>query len=87
MGMSSHQVKSALGPPDFTYVSKFGRESQGGEWVGMVWVYFGEEDPRYKHVERRMKDLYVFYPPEGGMRLNHWKIEILPGLPTVSDKD
>ena len=76
VGMPASEVKDLLGPPDADFVSRFGQETKKGEWQGRVWLYFGDRDSRYHHVDRRLKDTLVFYPPDGDMHLNHWKFEL-----------
>jgi len=73
--MTPEEVLGVLGEPDARYDSVFGESTEGGEWNGRVWLYFGDPDPSLKHLERRRKDLYVFYPPDDGMLLNHWALE------------
>jgi len=74
-GLSAEAVRASLGEPDAAFLSEFGDETSEGKWIGMVWIYFGERDPEFKLVKRRVKDTYVFYPPEGQMRLNHFVLE------------
>lgn len=74
VGMSSEQVLSIFGNPDEQYVGQFGADV-GEKWNGRVWVYFTKLDPRLKHAKRYMKNVFVFHPTEGDIRLNHWEIE------------
>ena len=75
VGMTAEEVSARLGEPDAEYVSEFGSESDSGPWQGRAWIYFGDVDERYRHIDRRHKNLLVFYPAEGDMRLNHWERE------------
>jgi outer membrane protein assembly factor BamE (lipoprotein component of BamABCDE complex) len=74
VGMSAEQVKSIFGEPDEQYTAPFGSDV-GDEWNGRVWIYFTQRDPRLQHVKRYKKNVFVFYPPDGEMKLNHWDIE------------
>jgi len=76
VGISSKQIQDIFGEPDEQYVGKFGADV-GEEWNGRVWIYFTELDQRLKHVKRYKKNVFVFYPTEGDMKLNHWEIESL----------
>jgi hypothetical protein len=76
VGMSSEKVLGHLGVPDAEYVGEFGRESRSGSWDGRVWLYFGAQDPRYTKIDRCMKNILIFYPPDGDMQLNHWDAEV-----------
>ena len=76
VGMSSEEVLGIFGEPDEQYVTKFG-SSVGEEWNGRVWIYFTTLDLRLMHAKRYKKNMFVFSPTEGDMKLNHWEIESL----------
>lgn len=76
VGMSPEEVSGIFGEPDEQYVGKFGADV-GEEWNGKVWIYFTSLDTRLKHAKRYKKNVFVFYPTEGDMKLNHWEIEAL----------
>lgn len=73
-GMGSNEVRAIFGTPDKTYDAPFG-ENVGEPWTGRVWLYFTKVDPKFTHVKRYKKNLFVFYPPGDQMKLNHWVIE------------
>lgn len=77
VGMPGAEVEATLGAPNATFESEFGQDSATGPWSGLVWLYFGELDPRYKYVERRLKDTFVFVEYGGELRLNHWDLEAM----------
>jgi hypothetical protein len=74
--MTAEEVRSILGDPHESFITRLGQESEGGAWDATVWIYFGERDERYLEVERLRKDMFFFYPPDGDMRLNHWVLEV-----------
>ena len=73
-GMKPDEVRSIFGNPDKIYDAPFG-ENVGELWTGRVWLYFTEVDPKFKHVKRYKKSLFIFYPPGDHMKLNHWVID------------
>ena len=73
-GMSPDEVRAIFGSPEKTYDASFGK-NVGEPWTGRVWLYFTEVDPKFIHVKRYKKNLFIFYPPGEKMRLNHWVIE------------
>lgn len=76
VGMSSSEILRIFGEPDEQYVSTFGADV-GEEWSGRVWIYFTKLDTRLQYAKRYQKNMFVFYPSEGDMKLNHWEIEAL----------
>jgi hypothetical protein len=74
IGMGAEEVRLLLGDPDEQYVGEFGTDT-GEEWNGMVWVYFTELDKSLMYAKRYKKNILVFYPPDGDMKLNHWELE------------
>jgi len=74
VGMPAHQFRTIFGPPDVTYETTFG-ENVGEPWIGQVWLYFTKKDPRFRHVKRYKKNMFVFYASGGQKLLNHWTIE------------
>ena len=73
-GMSPDEVRAIFGSPDKIYDAPFGK-NVGEPWTGRVWLYFTKVDRKFIYVKRYKKNLLVFYPPGGQMRLNHWIIE------------
>ena len=74
IGMTATEIRQIFGNPDEEYGANFG-SNVGEEWKGRVWLYFTELDTSLKHAKRYKKNMFVFYPSSGDMRLNHWKIE------------
>lgn len=74
VGMSSEEIRATFGEPDEQYVGEFGADTDTA-WTGQVWIYFTELDKNLRYVKRYKKNVFVFYPAEGDMRLNHWEIE------------
>ena len=74
VGMSAEEIRSIFGEPDEEYTAEFG-SGVGNEWKGRVWIYFTRLDPKLMYAKRYKKNVFVFYPAEGNMRLNHWEIE------------
>jgi hypothetical protein len=74
VGMSSEEIRTIFGDPDEVYTAEFGQNTDE-VWTGKVWLYFTELDTQLKYAKRYKKNMFVFYPPEGEMTLNHWKIE------------
>ena len=74
VGMPSEDVKAIFGEPDEQYAAEFGADV-GKKWNGKVWVYFTKLDRKLKYVKRYKKNIFVFYPAESNMKLNHWEIE------------
>ena len=73
-GMTAEQVRAMYGSPDREYDATFG-EDIGEPWTGRVWLYFTKQDPAFKYVKRYKKNVFVFYPASGSMKLNNWNIE------------
>jgi len=74
VGMSHEDVIAVFGTPDEQYVSEFGADV-GDPWTGRALVYFTELDTSLEHVKRYKKNVLVFHPSEGDMKLNHWELE------------
>ena len=73
-GMSPAEIRTIFGSPDKIYDASFGK-NVGEPWTGRVWLYFTQVDRKFRYVKRYKKNLLIFYPPGGQMRLNHWVIE------------
>lgn len=74
VGMLPREVVTLFGEPDEQYVSSFGADV-GEPWTGRVWVYFVRPDSRLMYARRYEKNVFVFHPPQGEMKLNHWELE------------
>ena len=78
VGMLPEEVLALFGEPDEHYVSSFGADV-GEPWSGSVWVYFIQRDARLSFARRYEKCVFVFHPPQGYMKLNHWELETHAG--------
>lgn len=74
VGMPPEEIVDLLGVPQEQYTAEFGADV-GEPWTGRAFVYFTELDRDLKYAKRYKKNLLVFYPSEGAMKLNHWELE------------
>jgi len=74
VGMPVNQIEYLFGPPDVKETKTFG-EDIGEPWEGLVYKYYTKPDPKYKYVERRFCNMFVFYLSKEPPVLNNWIIE------------
>ncbi|MFH1689540.1 MAG: hypothetical protein ABIE42_04800 [Candidatus Eisenbacteria bacterium] len=74
VGMPYADAVALFGDPDEQYVSEFGADA-GEPWTGRALVYFTELDKELKYAKRYKKNVLMFHPSEGEMKLNHWELE------------
>jgi len=74
VGMSAEEVQMLFGSPDEEYTGTFGADV-GMEWTGNTWLYFTDVDKSLMYAKRYKKNIFVFHPPDGDMKLNHWEFE------------
>ena len=73
-GMHPAEVQALFGAPTAIYSRQFG-EAVAEPWLGVVYEYLGDEDPRFRYETRELRHRFVFALIEGDSLLNHWVLD------------
>ena len=74
LGMSVSEFETIFGRPDTSYSLELGKSTER-QWTGLVYKYFGSQDPTYQFIKHPLTNTFVFFVGTELPKLNNWTIE------------